>query len=108
MNHHELTFSRAVAMTTAAIAAGQLNYADHTKLTVAIASIYDTLKYTEFAIISKVSAYPVSCNTLAEGHQIESKTTTITQPSNCLYSVLDILHKLLVFATFLYLKIHGL
>lgn len=51
MTHHELTFSRAVAMTTAAIAAGQLNYADHEALEKAILQFYDLLITTEFVAI---------------------------------------------------------
>lgn len=52
MTHHELTFSRAVAMTTAAIAAGQLNYSDRDAIENAILKTYDLLIETEFALIS--------------------------------------------------------
>ena len=48
MTQHELTFSRAVAMTTAAIAAGQLNYADHEAVEKAILQFYDILFAAEF------------------------------------------------------------
>ncbi len=48
MTQHELTFSRAVAMTTAAIAAGQLNYADREAIENAISSFYDILLAVEF------------------------------------------------------------
>lgn len=51
MTHHELTFSRAVTMTTAAIASGQLNYADHEALEKAILQFYDLLITSEFAAI---------------------------------------------------------
>lgn len=43
MTHHELTFSRAVAMATAAIAAGQLNYADREAIKSAISSFCEIL-----------------------------------------------------------------
>jgi adenosine deaminase len=52
MTHHELTFNRAVAMTTAAISAGQLNYADHDAIENAIVLFYDLLLETEFVLLS--------------------------------------------------------
>lgn len=52
MTHHELTFGRAVAMTTAAIAAGQLNYSDHEVIEKAILSFYDLLLDAEFSEFS--------------------------------------------------------
>lgn len=48
MTHHELTFSRAVAMTTAAIAAGQLNYSDHQAIENAILNFYEILLALNF------------------------------------------------------------
>lgn len=51
MTHHELTFSRAVATTTAAIAAGQLNYADRDAIENAILLFYEILLVLEFTEI---------------------------------------------------------
>jgi len=51
MTHYELTFSRAVTMATAAIAAGQLNYADREALENAILLFYDILLVLEFTEI---------------------------------------------------------
>lgn len=52
MTDYELNYSRAVAMATAAISAGQLNYLDREAMEKAILYFFDILIDIEFALLS--------------------------------------------------------
>ena len=52
MTHYVLTYIRAVAMATAAISAGQLNYLDREAIEKAILYFFDILIDVEFSLLS--------------------------------------------------------